>query len=507
MPLLERSEKVDSCLTVLKSIDTTALTRPADKARWSLLYAMALDKKYIDTTDLSVLQPAIDRYTHWTHLSRLDKFYTWYYKGRIEENAKIYDVSLDSYLHAERYMRATDDTYRTRLYFGFERVYMKTLSFKKGGEAAKRALLFAKKSGGIDYISTAYADYIAYLINRDNVLEAENYLNEYEGWFNEIAIPYKSNYYCVKMLFYSMKENRNADSTTYYLHKYINNADNASPLSCAIACVAIDQYEQAEQFLDYYEQTYLDNSEFNYSYYYCRSKIFEAKGDFEKALKSVRKQTLLTDRDYMYNLDEEITYLSERYYSLIARMRLIIISMLFVFISIIILFVLIVYLKKKKYELNILRQNYSDISREYKTIKEKQDVKRVRSKKDNIMSLQDRLITIGNSICGRDDCTIMQAAECLSKRSEPKEFEGLVAMLGTIHCYNYVQVLSSYGLTVFEVAYCILGLKLSTKELEYLFKRKNLYNVNTFIKEKLSVTDKARMQRILMDLYYSANSC
>ena len=78
MPILERSEKVDSCLAVLRSIDTAALTRPADKARWALLYAMALDKNYIDTTDLSVLQPAIDRYTRWTHLNRLDKFYTRY---------------------------------------------------------------------------------------------------------------------------------------------------------------------------------------------------------------------------------------------------------------------------------------------------------------------------------------------------------------------------------------------------------------------------------------------
>ena len=119
MPLLERSEKVDSCLAVLRSIDTAALTRPADKARWALLYTMALDKNYIDTTDLSVLQPAIDRYTRRTHLNRLDKFYTWYYKGRIEENAKTYDASLDSYLHAERYMRATSDFYRTRIYLGF----------------------------------------------------------------------------------------------------------------------------------------------------------------------------------------------------------------------------------------------------------------------------------------------------------------------------------------------------------------------------------------------------
>ncbi len=339
MPLLERSEKVDSCLTVLRSIDTTALTRPADKARWSLLYAMALDKNYIDTTDLSVLQPAIDRYTHWTHLNRLDKFYTWYYKGRIEENAKIYDASLDSYLHAERYMEATDDVYRTRLYFGFERVYMKTMSFNKGGESAKRALFFAKKSKRINNIAIAYADCIAYSINRENVLEAEYYLKEYEKSFKGIEIPNKSNYYCAKMLFYSMKENRNDDSTTYYLLKYTSSVDNSSPLSCAIACVNIDQYERAEQFLDYYDKSSTFKSDFNYSYYYCRSRIFEAKGDYEEALKMVRKQTLYTDKDYMYNLDEEITYLSERYYNLIARMRMVIISLFAIFISVIILFV------------------------------------------------------------------------------------------------------------------------------------------------------------------------
>ena len=126
MPLLERSEKVDSCL--------------------------------------SVLQPAIDRYTHWTHLNSLDKFYTWYYKGRIEENARIFDASLDSYLHAEPYMKATDDVYRTRLYFGFERVYVKTISYMKAYDSAKQALHYARNTINSHNIYNALSDCVCIII-------------------------------------------------------------------------------------------------------------------------------------------------------------------------------------------------------------------------------------------------------------------------------------------------------------------------------------------------------
>ena len=100
-PKLLASEQVDSCLAVLRCIDTASLVRPADRARYALLHAMALDKNYIDTTDLSVIAPAADYYLRWYRPSRSKKFYTWYYKARIEENARRYDAALDGYLHAE----------------------------------------------------------------------------------------------------------------------------------------------------------------------------------------------------------------------------------------------------------------------------------------------------------------------------------------------------------------------------------------------------------------------
>ncbi|MBP5549656.1 MAG: hypothetical protein J6X63_04155, partial [Bacteroidales bacterium] len=49
----------DSALNALRRIDASHLGSKANRGHYSLLYAMALDKNYIDTTDMSVIQPAL----------------------------------------------------------------------------------------------------------------------------------------------------------------------------------------------------------------------------------------------------------------------------------------------------------------------------------------------------------------------------------------------------------------------------------------------------------------
>ena len=60
----------DSALNVLKGIDTLSLRGSAEKAKYSLLYAMAIDKNYIDTTDAGVIMPAVDYYEKPTEIIR-----------------------------------------------------------------------------------------------------------------------------------------------------------------------------------------------------------------------------------------------------------------------------------------------------------------------------------------------------------------------------------------------------------------------------------------------------
>lgn len=504
-PLLLKSEKVDSCLSVLQAMDTAALKRPADKARWSLLYAMALDKNYIDTTDLSVLAPAIEQYTPWYHLNRKDKFYTWYYKARLEENARIYDASLESYLHAERYMGATDDVYRTRLYFGMERVYMKTMAFNNAAESARQALCYAEKSKNLPSIATALIDCSIHASYKGSRPKAKEYLNKYVNLIGTQCPSKEGDYYRAKMVYYHCFDSHESDSSLYYLDKYINSNAIIYPLPCAITCIKRELYDEADRFLKMYDSTRMDAYDFQYSYYYCRSQVCEARGDYSGALKYLRLQEQFIDKDYMFSLDEGIPYSSEKYHNRLARMRATIAALILLLIIVVVFIIMVFMLKERKYELNAIRQCYAEINEEYKTIKNKQQDFHAGGRKDNYALLYQRLIALGNSICGRDDMNLIDASECLIKRSEPKEFEGAVAMLGSLHCRRYVAALSNSGLGTFEIAYCILGLSLSTKELGYLFKRKNLYNVNASIKDSLGVSDKVRLKQILNELYLSCN--
>ncbi|MDE5773482.1 MAG: hypothetical protein K2H86_03380 [Muribaculaceae bacterium] len=102
---LDRAEHImesrpDLALSILDSIDSTALTGRADRARYALLLSMALDKNCIDTTGFTILQPAIDYYEkHGTADQRLK---TLYYKGRIYMNRGDDDAALTAFLQAAR---------------------------------------------------------------------------------------------------------------------------------------------------------------------------------------------------------------------------------------------------------------------------------------------------------------------------------------------------------------------------------------------------------------------
>lgn len=91
-------ERPDSSLYILNGIDGSELRGNRIKAKYALLKTMALDKNYIDTTTFDVLQPAIDYYLKNGNAD--EKLRTFYYKGRIYQNAGNDDNAMQSYLNA-----------------------------------------------------------------------------------------------------------------------------------------------------------------------------------------------------------------------------------------------------------------------------------------------------------------------------------------------------------------------------------------------------------------------
>lgn len=96
----------DSALAVLSQIDTSSLHHPKERAQFALLYAIALDKNYIDTTDIGVIRPAVEYYPK--HGTAWQKMLTYYYEGRIHFNAKRDAEAIICQMHALDNARNTE---------------------------------------------------------------------------------------------------------------------------------------------------------------------------------------------------------------------------------------------------------------------------------------------------------------------------------------------------------------------------------------------------------------
>lgn len=89
----------DSALATLRTIDTTTLTTRRLRAHYALLHAMALDKNWIDTTDVGVVMPAVEYYAK--HGTADQKMKAYYYLGRIQYNGHNPNTAIISYTQAE----------------------------------------------------------------------------------------------------------------------------------------------------------------------------------------------------------------------------------------------------------------------------------------------------------------------------------------------------------------------------------------------------------------------
>ena len=97
----------DSALVAIRQIDTLSLKTKAQKAKFALLHAIALDKNYIDTSNTSIIMPAVDYYSE--HGSPEERLKAWMYLGTQQYNAESYNQAIVSYTHASEYSKDVKD--------------------------------------------------------------------------------------------------------------------------------------------------------------------------------------------------------------------------------------------------------------------------------------------------------------------------------------------------------------------------------------------------------------
>ena len=484
-PLLLRSEKVDSCLAVLRSIDTTGWTRPSDKARYALLHAMALDKNYIDTTDLSVIAPAVEYYTPWRRLNRADKFYTWYYKGRIEENARDFDAALHSYLEAERVMGATDDLYKSRLYTAFGRVYEKTISRQEAYSSFKKALYYARNTGQMRPYGAALCDCSAAASYLSHPNEAQRYILEYE----QEVLP-KSNetyeYYLMSKIIHYVQTDQ-SDSLAKYLPLYLKHSSHPDYLSVANGYVKVGNYDVALTMLQKYQKLLPDKDSLPYYFYSYRSKVRESLGDYSGALDDIRVYNAMTSDAYLYTLDRKINNLENQYHRDLKSQKGIF-SLIVSIIVLLVIFGVSLYVRRQKDIL--LRQRIEESRVAYERLyrllsgRKRADTNLY----DNLEELEEVIISIGSNLKTVAVDTLRGSLQAIERVSDARQTLSLVALFAAIHCENTFSILQDKGLDDLETGHCfLLLLGVNTSSQATLLNRNSLKNTSLSVRKKLDI--------------------
>lgn len=143
-------ERPDSALVILESIPRESLGSRELQAHHSLLYAAALDKNYIDTTDVNVVMPAVEYYRkHGTADERLKSYF---YLGRIQENSGDFNAAAVSFSIGERYTpEASDIQMQGLLYMAFADIYNKTRNRVKEEEYVIKGIKAFEEVGDVKH--------------------------------------------------------------------------------------------------------------------------------------------------------------------------------------------------------------------------------------------------------------------------------------------------------------------------------------------------------------------
>lgn len=146
-----------------------------EQAYFSLVYAMSLDKSYIDTTDASILAPAIDYYSK--HGTPRERMLTFYYLGRIQENSGRYAESILS-LTKSIEQPWEDNAYRGRAYVAMANAYIANYNIEEESRCLDSAAVYYGRTGDSTLVRITRYTKAVNLINKKELSAALAILEE-----------------------------------------------------------------------------------------------------------------------------------------------------------------------------------------------------------------------------------------------------------------------------------------------------------------------------------------
>lgn len=306
-------ERPDSALRVLRKVDSLTLNTKSLRARYSLLFAMALDKNYIDTTALSILEPTVAYYERLG--SPQDKMLSCYYLGRIYANRKDYPNAVIFYSQALRESGEYDYYHRGLIYAASADAY--NASFNDEEELRNTILAYEcfEKIGDKDLDLSLYKVAQAYHNNERFDVADSLYSLVYSGKDSTSRLALYAMEDLVSNDLYQEKQDVERDlELLEYVAEHRGNLSLESYYEYAYLLLLAGKESEAENIL-----SQLSNREANGKTMEIRYRIAECKGQNEEALALLKSKLSHQNDVVKKKLAQSVFKAQSDYYRLTAE--------------------------------------------------------------------------------------------------------------------------------------------------------------------------------------------
>ncbi len=322
LALLDGAESVmtsapDSALTLLREIKSNKLNR-ADNARYALLLSQALDKNYIDVTDDSLINIAVEYYEHSNNNRYRGMAY--FYKSRVLQNTGNYDPAISYSILAEEALANTDEYYMMALIYSFRgSIYKEQFRFYDTINHKKEAIKYFQKINHLLNIFYAHLSMVPiYMVLPQP--QPDSALYEIEQAHNlALQLEDEELLYMVenkRASFYT--HNKEYDKALAILHnareQYPNHTLNADDYHLQARLYwGKGQCDSALYILDtFYAPLCQTHSDFE-TLHLFRSTLYEGMNDYAKALSSYKEYASYKTESGLFEQNNSINDLEKKY--------------------------------------------------------------------------------------------------------------------------------------------------------------------------------------------------
>ena len=481
-------EKPEEALNSLRQIDPANLATNKEKGLYYLMLSMALDKNYIDIAADSLIQPAVNYYSRTT--DKLHKFLSYYYLGRVHENAENYQQALSSFLLAESNVcNSVSAEYLSRLYARKGHTYYHQFAFDKAYDEANKYSIISRQLQDKRFYVRSMLDKVSYrLADRKND-EAERCLDSLETWMDNNGYVKDATFYQSRLPIFVELHPTDIDSIVALRNLYLDACD-AEGMTPDYLMLANSYVKTKEPDIAYYNLMRSNPAtQFNtFEHYAILAEILKAKGDFKGALDAVVKMDKALADINLSVFNNDVRFMEERHQfelqqikSNNTRLHLILGILLLSAALIIAIFTFAKRRKSIKEELKKAREEYEFLIPFAKSM-------------DNTSehfseAIRERLAALRPFAISKEKVLSPKHLKELNMvSSERHEFLISTGLLLAMTYPRYVSSLIKLGLTPEEIGLCALYLSgYSSKELNQSSYFGNIYRVNSGIRSKLGL--------------------